>query len=88
MFLHKDLTFALNGVVFKVYNEIRRFAKEKQYYDLFKKCLVAEELNYKRELVVGDTGNQVDFLIQDRVLVEMKAKVLITKDDYNQVQRY
>lgn len=33
-------------------------------------------------------GNKVDFLIDGKVIVELKAKRCITRDDYYQVQRY
>ncbi len=43
---------------------------------------------YRRELAIGDTGNMVDFLIDEKIILEIKAKRIITKEDYFQTQRY
>ena len=38
----------------------------------------------------GEQGrrNIVDFLIEDKILLELKAKRIISKEDYYQVRRY
>lgn len=43
---------------------------------------------YKRELIISGTGNKFDYLINGQIILEMKAKPMITKDDYFQIQRY
>jgi len=37
---------------------------------------------------VGDTGNIIDFVVENKIVLELKAKLLISKDDYYQLQRY
>ena len=49
-------------------------------------------MNYKRELPLPLTknicGNKVDFCVEDMVLVDLKAKPFIKKNDYYQMRRY
>lgn len=87
-FFFGELTYKINGMLFAVQNELGRFAREKQYADLFEKKLVENSIIYKRELVVGDSGNILDFLIEDKVIIEFKSKPFLLKEDYFQTQRY
>ena len=45
-------------------------------------------LLYKREFVIGNGGNVVDFVIDDRIILEIKAKRILEKEDFYQMQRY
>ena len=86
LFEHK--TFKLNGIAFRVQKELGRFAREKQYCDLYEKFLIADQIPYKRELTIGDSGNRLDFFVYHLIPIDMKAKALILKEDYYQMQRY
>jgi GxxExxY protein len=39
-------------------------------------------------VVVGNSGNIVDGIVEEKVLLEFKAKRILTKEDYYQTQRY
>lgn len=65
-----------------------RYSREKQYSDLLEEKLSKNEVQYKREFPVQNTGNIVDFYIENKIILELKAKKIITKKDYYQVQRY
>jgi GxxExxY protein len=86
--LYEDLTYEIRGILFEVHRELGRFAKEKQYADLLEKKFIERKIKYKRELIVADSGNIIDFLIEDKVLLEIKAKPFLLKIDYYQLQRY
>ena len=83
-----DLSYQLTGILFNVHNELGRYSREKQYGDLLEKYLKLENIKYNRELRIGETGNVADFLVDDKIIIELKAKPVILKDDYYQVQRY
>ena len=89
-----ELSFKLNGLFFKTHNKLGRFARERQYSDEFEAQLIKTEVNYSREFEIKNlkpdspSGNRVDFLIENRIVVDFKAKTLITKEDYIQMQRY
>ena len=86
--IYPELSYEITGICFQVHNELGRFCREKQYANLLEKKLKEKHLKYQRELTIGDSGNVVDFLIDDKILLELKTKPFIAKEDYYQVQRY
>ncbi|NMB92499.1 MAG: GxxExxY protein [Parcubacteria group bacterium] len=86
--IYKDLSFKISGVCFAVHNKIGRYGREKQYCDLLEQEFKKLNIPYIREFNITNTGNQLDFLIDNKIVLEIKAKSLITRDDYYQVQRY
>ena len=86
--IYPELSYTIVGVCFDVHNELGRFAREKQYCDALDHKLQDLKIPYKREFHVNKTGNIVDFIIDDKLILELKAKRVITKDDYYQIQRY
>lgn len=92
--LHKELSYVLTGLFFTIHKELGRFCREKQYSDRFEQLLVESNFNYKREFEINKLkddspgGNRVDFLIDNKIIIDFKAKNFITKEDYYQMQRY
>jgi len=86
--LFADLTYKLNGIAIQVRKEVGRYGRERQYCDLYALKLSENELSFERELVVGSSGNRLDFLVEKIIPIEAKAKPFILKEDYFQVQRY
>lgn len=90
--LYPELSYVVNGICFEVHNKLGRFCKEKQYADEFEFILKKNGLDYKREFTImaenRPSGNKVDFIIQDKILIEIKAKKFVTKEDYYQTKRY
>ena len=82
------LSYVITGVCFEIHNRLGRFAREKQYCNALETKLKELELPYTRELNVKNTGNILDFVIDNKIIVEIKAKRTILKDDYYQIQRY
>lgn len=92
--IEKELSYKINGLFFKIHNDLGRYCREKQYGDYFEKLLKDENISYEREkeLPLNQIDNQftniVDFVINNRLLVDFKAKSIVTKDDYYQMNRY
>jgi len=86
--LFRELSYVLTGICFGVHNELGRFSREKQYCDFLEKKLKEKNIEYKREYTVEKTGNRVDFIIEDKIILEIKAKQFPLKEDYYQIQRY
>ena len=92
---HKELSYKITGLLFKTHKELGRFRNEKQYADYFEKLLIEEKIKYVREYKFEDHqyGQSkvrciCDFIIEDKVIIEFKAKNYITKEDYYQTKRY
>ncbi len=86
--IYPELSFTVTGLCFAVHNALGPYAREKQYGDLFEEKLKGKYLPYKRELRIGTSGNVLDFVVDNKIALEFKAKRTLVKDDYYQVQRY
>lgn len=86
--IYPELSYKITGLLFEIHNEIGRYGREVQYCNLLADKFDREKIIYKREFVVGDTGNRIDFFIADCIVLEAKAKDILTRDDYYQLQRY
>ncbi len=93
--IQKELFYKLNGIFFEVQNRLGRYLAEKQYADGMEELFKENGISYEREkeilIIFGNKrigGNKVDFLVEDKILVDTKAKKYITKEDYLQMQRY
>lgn len=86
--VYGKLTYLINGICFEAHNQLGRYSREKQYGDYLEKRFKEEGLKFNREYSIGDSGNIIDFVIEDKMILEIKAKRFITKADYYQIQRY
>ncbi len=86
--IYPELSYTIVGACFSVHNNLGRYAREKQYCDDLAKRFKEIRLPFRRELTVGGTGNIIDFLVDDKIILEIKAKRLLAKEDYFQIQRY
>jgi len=93
--IYPDLCFKINGILFKTHNQLGKYCSEKQYCDLIEKLFKEQSLLYEREKILPpifegerEGRNKADFLIENKVILEVKSKRIITKDDYYQVRKY
>lgn len=93
--IYQDLTYKINGILFFVHNELGRFCNEKQYGDAIEQKFKDSAINYERELILPPSfcgeargRNKVDFLIENKIVLEIKAKNFIGREEYYQVRRY
>ena len=92
--IHKELSYQITGMLFEIHNELDRFCREKQYGDLLESLLVERGVKFKREYplpieaIDNQRTNVVDFEIEGKILLDLKAKSVITKEDYYQMNRY
>lgn len=92
--VYQDLSYKITGLCFQAQKELGRFCREKQYADNLEELIKKSDIQYKREYQLTDfnqgspKGNKVDFLIEEKIILDVKAKNFITKDDYFQMQRY
>jgi GxxExxY protein len=86
--IYPELSYKLTGLFFETHNELGLYCREKQYGDLLEKKLNEVNIPYKREVSIGDTGNILDFVIDNKIILELKASRVITKEMYRQTQNY
>ncbi len=88
-------TYILRGILFKIHNNLGRFRSERQYADAFEQTLKEKSIQYEREKILnksfpGEKANRcrIDFLIKEKIIIELKVKPRILNSDYSQCQRY
>lgn len=93
--VYKELSYRINGLLFKTHSVMGRYRNEKQYADYFEKLLKDIPIAYEREYKFednqygqGKTRCICDFIIEGKIILEFKTKDYITKEDYFQVKRY
>jgi len=86
--IYPELSYTVNGILYFSHNNLGRFAKEKQHCDLIELKFKEKNIKYQREFVVVNTGNRVDFLVEDKIILEAKTVPFILHEDYYQIQRY
>jgi len=91
--IYAELSYVITGLCFNVHNELGRFVKEKQYADLLEEYLKNNKINYLREKeilsnIIGVSGNRPDYIIENKIILDLKAKKFISKDDFYQMRRY
>lgn len=93
--IYPQLSYKLAGLCYKVQNKLGRFCTEKQYSDALEILLQKNGMIFQREKFIpiefeekSIQGIFQDFLVENTVVIDLKAKKFITKDDYNQMMRY
>lgn len=86
--LYPELSYIITGVLFAAHNELGQYSREKQYGDLIESKLREAKIHYKREVAIADSGNILDFIIDDKIILELKSARILTKENYRQIQNY
>lgn len=92
--IYDSLTYKINGVLFAVHNELGRFCNERQYSDAIEKHFKNLNIDYEREKILPPSfegemiRNKIDFLVENKIILEIKTKRILTREDYYQVKRY
>ncbi|HBI16660.1 MAG: hypothetical protein UR60_C0019G0023 [Candidatus Moranbacteria bacterium GW2011_GWF2_34_56] len=93
--IYADESYKLNGIFFKAHNELGPYCREIQYCDALEKLFVENNIPYNREVclepesdLIKKSSNRVDFVVYDKIIIEVKAVRFVGREEYNQVQRY
>lgn len=93
--VYPELSYKICGLCFSVHNKLGRYRNEKQYADALENLLKENGILYKREISLplsfdGEKPrrNIVDFIVEDKIILELKAREAVLKEDYIQTMRY
>ena len=95
--LHKELSYKIVGCFYEIRNEYGPGHKEKVYGNLLAECFDEMKIPYEREKPIKiyskRTGNVVglykpDFLVDDKIIIEMKSSIFTTRTDERQFYHY
>lgn len=94
-FLYKRESYIIQGVAFDIYKKFRNRHKEKIYLKAFWHGLINKGLKTKKEerITIDFDGKKVgfyvpDLIVADKILIELKAKAEMTKEDTMQFWYY
>jgi GxxExxY protein len=90
-----ELSYKIVGILFEVHTLLGNRYQEKYYQRAVAIKLKNNNISFKKEISVDliidneKIGKYfLDFLIEEKVILELKAKPSFTKNDYRQVQAY
>ena len=93
--IYPELSYKMCGLCFEAHNKLGRYLNEKQYCDYLERLFTENNLNFVREAPLPvsfpnekERRNIPDFIIEDTLILDIKAKFIVTKQDYFQMQRY
>lgn len=93
--LYEDLTYKVRGTIFKVYNKLGFGHKESVYQKALCLEFLKQNIPFKERPQLKVTYENVavggyipDFLIDDKIIVEIKSLEFLTKDSEKQLIYY
>lgn len=93
--LYPELSYKVCGLCFSIHNKLGRFRNEKSYADALEQSFKDNRIKYSREYAlkpsfIGEAKrrNVPDFIVEESVIIDLKAKRIILKEDYYQMKRY
>jgi GxxExxY protein len=93
--LYEDITYKIRGAAFSVYNNLGSGHKESVYQNALEEELKNTGLSYEREksIAVRYNGKEVgryqpDFVIEGKILLELKALPFVGKKEKAQIKHY
>jgi len=93
--IYKELSYIIVGILFEVYNELGYGYKEKYYERALVEALKEKNINFKtqvpfdlkfKEKIIG--RNYLDFLIDDKIILEIKKGKHFSRNNLTQVKQY
>lgn len=93
--IHPKLSYKINGILFKVYNNLGYGYQERVYQKAIELEFKKNKLGYDRELKINLIYDRhkigkyyLDFLVDDKIIIEIKTGNYFHKKDYSQIKNY
>ena len=93
--VHKELSYKVNGILFNVFKSFGGAYQEKYYQKALKQAFLAAKIPYLEQVRVDLNYKErnmgryyLDFLIDNKLVLEIKAKSNLTMTDVIQVLNY
>jgi GxxExxY protein len=93
--VYPELSYKIVGILFEVHNKLGGGYQEKSYQKAIEVLLNRDGVMFHRELKADLVFENekidiffLDFLIEDKIVLELKAKPSFTSEDYRQVRTY
>lgn len=94
-FLYEEESYRVRGACFKVYNHLGGGIKEKVIERALTEELISQNFKVKNQVRIDVLYNDKkisvyipDIVVNDKIMIELKSKPFITKEDENQFWGY
>lgn len=93
--VHPELSYRIVGILFEVHNRLGGNFEEKYYQRAVEKLLALNKLKFNKELKadISFEGDRIgkyflDFLVEDKIILELKAVPRMLPIHFRQVRSY
>jgi len=93
--IYPELSYKIVGILFRVHSQLGGKYQEKYYQRAVEVGLRETGLSYEKEITVDLSFNEtkigkyyLDFLIEDKIILELKATPKFTREDFRQIMAY
>jgi len=93
--IYKELSYKIVGILFNIHGELGGRYQEKYYQRAIEEELRNNNIGYKKEIPVDLTYNNkrigkyiLDFLIENKIVLEIKTVPKLRPEDFRQVLAY
>jgi len=95
VFLYPKLSYQIRGAIFQVYKTLGPYHKESIYTNALSSELKERKISFKKEVSINVIYEnrkvgvyRPDFLIDDKIVIEVKAVEFLPKNDEKQLSYY
>lgn len=93
--VEREFSYKIMGMLFSVHNQLGNRYQEKYYQRAIEEGLKLQKIRYKKEILVDLMFNKVrigkyflDFLIEEKIILEVKTVENLKPKDFKQVLAY
>lgn len=89
--LYPDLSYKVTGLLFDTFNKLGGLLQERYYYSYLKQLLDQEKIYYEFQKSIKIVDNYryfADFIIEKKIVLELKSAKRFNKKDIDQVMNY
>lgn len=93
--IYPELSYKIVGILFDVHSKLGGKYQEKYYQRAVEVALKQEGLSYEKEIMVDLSFKEkkigeyfLDFLLEDKIILELKATSRFNRNDFRQVMAY
>jgi GxxExxY protein len=93
--IYPELSYKIVGILFKVHSRLGWRYQEKYYQRAVEIALKGDKLSFKKEIAVDLSFNGekigkyfLDFLVEGKIVLELKTKPEFDKEDFRQIMAY
>jgi GxxExxY protein len=93
--VYLELSYEIVGILYVVHNKLGRYCNEKQYADFIAQKFQERGIKYEREKILESSflnekpgRHRIDFLVENKILLELKCKRTLGREDCYQMRRY